>query len=298
MRRTIAALLAALLLAGLPAGADAPRLVLDAAIAWTDAWEHFGGWSGVHVSPDGRSFVTISDKGSFAEGVLERGPDGTLTAAKLTRRGRLHGIDGSLLGESESETDAEGLAVDDPGRAYVSFERFHRVRRYDDLAGAATRLPAHPDFRRLQTNSGLETLALDADGTLYAIPERSGALDRPFPVYRLLDGRWDKRWSIRRDGTFLPVDGDFGPDGRFYLLERDFRWLGGFATRVRRFDVGPDGFTDEVTLLRTDFGALDNMEGLAAWRDPQGRIRVTLLSDDNFFVLQRTMFAEFILEGG
>ena len=70
------------------------------------------------------------------------------------------------------------------------------------------------------------------------------------------------------------------------------------ATRVRRFDVGPDGFTDEVTLLRTDFGALDNMEGLAAWRDPQGRIRVTLLSDDNFFVLQRTMFAEFILEGG
>ena len=53
-----------------------------------------------------------------------------------------------------------------------------------------------------------------------------------------------------------------------------------------------------MTLLRTRFGALDNMESLAAWRDPQGRIRVTLLSDDNFFPLQRTMFAEYILDEG
>ncbi len=92
------------------------------------------------------------------------------------------------------------------------------------------------------------------------------------------------------------MDADFGPDGRFYLLERDFRWLGGFATRVRRFDVGADGFTGEVTLLGTRFGELDNMEGLSAWRDAAGRIRITLLSDDNFFPLQKTMFAEYVLE--
>lgn len=294
MRRAAAALLAALLLAALPAGADGPRLVLDAEVTWTAPGEDFGGWSSLDIGPDGQRFVTVSDRGSFVEGTLDRRPDGTLTGADVTRRGRLHGIGGARL--REGETDAEGLAVDDRGRAYVSFERFHRVRRYDDLAGPATRVRSDPDFRRLQTNSGLETLALDAAGTLYAIPERSGALDRPFPVYRRLGDRWDKSWRIRRDGTFVPVDADFGPDGRFYLLERDFTWLGGFATRVRRFDVGEDGFTDEVTLLRTPFGELDNMEGLSTWRDRQGRIRVTLLSDDNFFPLQKTMFAEYLLE--
>ena len=294
MRPAVAALLAALLLAGLPAGADAPRLVLDSKIDWSGSWEHFGGWSGLDVTPDGSRFVTVSDQGSFADGNFTRDPDGRLVAAKLTRRGRLHGVDGSRL--RENERDAEGLALDDRGRAWVSFERFHRVRRYDDLAGPATGVRSHPDFASFQENSGLETLAFDAAGTLYAIPERSGALDRPFPVYRLRDGAWDKRWKLRRDGPFLPVDADFGPDGRFYLLERDFRWLGGFATRVRRFEVGADGFTGEATLLETRFGELDNMESLSAWRDAAGRIRITLLSDDNFFPLQKTMFAEYVLE--
>jgi hypothetical protein len=294
MMRKPAALFAALLLAAFPARADAPRLVLDAEIVWSSPWERFGGWSGLDVSSDGMSFVTISDQASFARGAFDRKPDGTLEDARMTRRGRLHGVDGKRL--SVGEKDAEGLAVDAEGRAYISFERFHRVRRYDDLAGPAAAVPSHPDFKHLQENSGLETIALDDAGTLYAIPERSGALDRPFPVYRLLGDRWDKSWKVRRDGSFLPVDADFGPDGRFYLLERDFRWLGGFATRVRRFDVTAEGFTNEVTLLGTRFGELDNMEGLATWRDPEGRVRVLLISDDNFFALQRTMFAEYVLE--
>ena len=82
------------------------------------------------------------------------------------------------------------------------------------------------------------------------------------------------------------------------MLERDFKWLGGFATRIRRFTPGPDGFGDEATLLETRFGELDNMEGISVWKDEKGSIRVTLISDDNFFPLQRTMFAEYIVPGG
>ena len=111
------------------------------------------------------------------------------------------------------------------------------------------------DFARLQPNSGLEALAIGPDDTLYAIPERSGAWERPFPVYRLRAGHWDKSLKLRRDGTFLVVDADFGPEGALYVLERDFRWLGGFATRIRRLTLGPDGLDGEVTLYNNERGA-------------------------------------------
>ena len=296
--RLAAALVALAMPAFLPAteaavpGAEGPHLVQMGRIVWREAWEHFGGFSALWVSPDGTSFKTISDRGAFAEGRFER-RNGELEAAHIGRRGRLHGIDGDRL--EGSNVDAEGMAIDRNGRAYVSFENFHRVRRYDDLIGSAAAVPSHPAFAHFQQNSGLETLALDKHGRLYAIPERSGAIRRPFTVYRLLGDAWDSSWKIPREGTFVPVDADFGPDGRFYLLERDFKWLGGFATRVRRFDVTPHGFTNEATLLRTTFGELDNMEGLAAWRDPQGRTRLTLVSDDNFFPLQQTMFVEYVV---
>jgi hypothetical protein len=272
--------------------ADGPRLELVSELVWEEADPRFGGYSGLALSPDGRSFLAISDKGTWARAEIDR-EDGRLASVRMTAIGDLHGVAGDTLGGEDF--DSEGLAVDADGRAFVSFEAFHRVRRYDDIDGPAASVPSHQDFRRLQLNSGLEALAIDADGALHAIPERSGAWERPFPIYRLRGGEWDRTPGIRRDGTFLVVDADFGPDGKLYLLERDFGWVKGFATRVRRFTPGPDGFDDEETLLETPFGALDNMEGLATWRDGDGRIRVVLISDDNFFPLQRTMLAEYVV---
>ena len=272
--------------------ADGPRLELASEVVWSESDSRFGGYSGLELQPDGRTFLAVSDRGTWARGESER-KAGRLGAVRLTGIGPLHEISGAPL--DGDNVDAEGLAVDGKGRAFVSFEAFHRIRRYDDIAGPALEVPSHPDFRKLQRNSGLEALAIDADGTLYAIPERSGAWERPFPVYRLQGREWDRDLSLRRDGTFLVVDADFGPDGKLYLLERDFGWVRGFATRVRRFTLGPDGFEDEATLLETSFGQLDNMEGISTWRDPEGRIRVVLISDDNFFPLQRTMLVEYLV---
>ena len=96
-------------------------------------------------------------------------------------------------------------------------------------------------FGEMQLNSSLESLAAAADGTLYTVPERSGAWDRPFPVWRWREGRgWDQPFALPREGRFLTVDADIGPDGRFYLLERDVGLLG-FRSRLRRFALAPAG---------------------------------------------------------
>ncbi len=277
------------------AAAPAARLELDARVIWREAVPDFGGFSGIEVLDAGAGFVAIGDRGLWVTGRLERA-DGTLTGARLEASGPLRALSGKPLGGNE--VDAEGLAIDAEGRAWVSFEAFHRVRRFDPLDGAAASVPSHPWIEGLQRNSGLEALATDAAGTLYAIPERSGAWERPFPVYRLRAGVWDDALRLPRAGTFLVAGADFGPDGRLYLLERDFVWYGGFATRVRRFTLGPDGFDPGETLLETAFGSSDNFEGISVWRNPAGDTRVTLIADDNFFALQSTVIAEYRVVDG
>ncbi len=273
----------------------APGCELDSKVVWQEPGERFGGFSGLVVEDGGTRFLTISDHGSWATGSFERrtascAPRISTASARCTRS--------PAPRSAAIDVDAEGLArrCRGPGLGLV---------RGASTASAATtgstapprRSRATPTSPKLQLNSGLEALAIAADDTVYAIPERSGRLDRPFPVYRLRDGRWDKPWRIRRDGSFLVSDADFGPEGDLYVLERDFSWLGGFRTRVRRFTPGPEGLGDEVTLLETHRGELDNMEGISVWRDADGRTRVTLISDDNFFPLQQTMFAEYLLDG-
>lgn len=296
IRAVLLALALAVGLAAAQATSPGPRMELDNRIVWSSSEPGFGGFSAIEVLDDGAGFLAISDRGRWASGRFERA-GGRIEGAELTGIGRLRGVNGKPL-PGGSQSDAEGMAVDASGRVYVSFEGFHRIRRYDEIEGPAAEVPSHPDFRRLQQNSALEALAIDADGVLYTIPERSGKVDRPFPVYRLRNGVWDKELEIPRSGEFLVAGADFGPDGRLYVLERAFAWYSGFATRVRRYELGPHGFDAGLTLLESSFGSVDNYEGISVWRGDGGEIRVTLIADDNFFALQSTAIAEYIVVEG
>jgi hypothetical protein len=250
----------------------------------------FGGFSGLEVGPDGARFFALTDRGSIASGRLERNSEGRITGIAETSLVRLLDPEGAPV--SGGGADPEGLAIDDTGRLYVSFEARHRVWAFAAPDAPAEVIPQHPDFRRFQPNSGMEALAVDAAGRLYTLPERSGSEDRPFPVYRF-DGAWSEPFSIPRDGTWLPVGADFGPDGRLYLLERDFRGLFGFYARISRFDVGEAGTGPREVLWETQAVFQNNFEGIAAWRDPAGTTRLTLISDDNFTGVLTTEFADF-----
>lgn len=269
---------------------SAEELTFEGSFVWQDTQEYFGGFSGLEVAADGATFTAISDRGRILKGTFQR-KQGKIQAVQNTALSALLNTKGQPV--TKYDIDAEGLAIDGMGRLFISFEAHHRIWRYDNLGAKAAPTKRNPKFKALQNNSSLEALAISADGTLFSLPERSGKIYRAFPIYRYLNGVWDTRFSIPRSGSFLPVGADFGPDGRLYLLERDFLWYAGFASRIRRFDLTPKGFVNEVVLLTTSFGTHDNLEGLSVWRDGSGRLRLTMVSDDNFLLLQTTEFVEY-----
>lgn len=251
----------------------------------------FGGFSAIETNPDGMGFVAVTDKGLFTSARIMRDKFGQISQIDQGLRQHLRNRDGSPLGPYAS--DAEGLAIATDGTAYVSFERVTRVTRYDTLGATSRPLPKPATFKTLRENASLEALAIDMDGTLYTLPERPIAQSNTFPIYRFRDDVWDQPFNLPRRGFFLAVGADIGPDGRFYLLERQFYGLSGFASRVRRFTIGPAGVSDEQTLLQTKPGQHDNLEGLSVWRDASGSLRLTMISDDNFLFLQRTEIVEY-----
>jgi hypothetical protein len=270
----------------------AAEAVFESEYLWVIDDDRFGGFSGLEVSDNGENFTSISDRGSIITGQIIR-RNGKITGVKADPL--LPILDTKSKPVVNYHVDAEGLAIDAQGRLFISFEADHRVWRYDSVGGQATALKTYKDFKTLQNNSGLEPLAIDTDGTLYSLPERSGEVTRPFPIYRFKDGTWDSPFTIPRRDRYLPVGADFGPDGKFYLLERDFVWYAGFSNRIRRFDLTEEGFVNEETLLTAASSSFGNLEGISVWRDDQGRIRLTMIGDDNFSRFQSTKIVEFSL---
>ncbi|KNG93817.1 esterase-like activity of phytase family protein [Pseudaestuariivita atlantica] len=283
-----AAGLAALTLTGSAATPD--KAVHHGSFRWSEPQDWFGGFSGLEVSDDGRTFTALTDRGLIVRGAFVR-KAGRIAGVRDTAMTPLRDPKGRV--PKPFDRDSEGLAIRADGRLFVSFEGFHRVWVYLSDAAAAW-IPRHPDFKGMQGNSSLEALAVDAAGRLYTIPERSGKLTRPFPVYRYAGRKWSIPFTLPRRGGFLPVGADFGPDGRLYLLEREFTGFG-FRSRVRAFSLLEDRVSGEETLFTTFTRQHDNLEGIAVWRDDAGRIRLTMVSDDNFRRIQRTEFVEYAL---
>ncbi len=259
---------------------DAGAAVFVGRHVWRSDLPEFGEFSGLHMT-DGRGFVTVTDNGRIGRGSLQRDGAGRITAVRLDAFEPLRNAAGEPL--RNDDADAESVVVARDGRIFVAFERDHRVKVYDRLGGPGQALPRHPDFARLRNNLGIEAMAMDANGTIYATPEMPprGWSAGDHPVYRFRDGAWDDRLRITRTMLYLPVGAAFGPDGAFYLLERNFVPVLGFSSRVRRFAIGEDAITGGEVVLETPRGRYGNLEGLAVWRDGQGALVLTMISDDN-----------------
>lgn len=283
---------AALTLAGCTAGLAAPNAEFAGSILLPRSDPLFGGFSGLQFSADGRNFITLSDRGALAAGYVERDSRGAIIQvvmdgpAQLLRDGAGQPLDAPY-------GDSEGLRIAADGTLLISFEQIHRIARYRMNGTLIGTLPVPQDFAGFPANSGLEALAISRSGEIFAIPEGDAAGVAEYPILRLAGGRWSQIGTLRGAGTFRPVDAQFGPDGRLYLLERDFWPFLGFQSRLRRVTLGAGGVIGEDVLLKTRAGRFGNLEGLALWQDRDGGLHVTMVSDDNFIPVQDSEFVDF-----
>ncbi|WP_420585712.1 esterase-like activity of phytase family protein [Ruegeria sp.] len=258
-------------------------------------WRHdadwFGGFSALHVSDNGRQMIALSDRAVLVRADIMRDGD-EIAGIRVTDQWPVLSSKGRLM--SGGVGDSEGVAVRPDGSYYISFEGVHRVAWYAAPDAKARVLRRPRAFAELEQNGSFEALAIDTQGQLYTLPEKNRTQQGDIPVYRWDGQGWTTPFVLPQRGRFLPVSADFGPDGRFYVLERGLS-LTGFRSRLRRWRIEADVPLAEETLFTTGTGAHDNLEGLSVWRDDQGRLRATMISDDNFLALQRTELVEYLL---
>ena len=190
--------------------------------------------------------------------------------------------------------------------AYVGLERVNRILRYD-FAKGFTRALGEPiqlplGARKLPYNKGIEALVmvpkgLPMAGTLIAFSERG--LDAQGNITAFLIGKTLGLFSIRRTENFDVSDAVLLASGDLLVLERKFSWLGGIGIRIRRIPLAsivPGAVVDGPSIFSADLGnEVDNMEGIDAHVTPEGDTVLTLVSDDNFSMIQRNLLLQFTL---
>ena len=267
-------------------------------------YRQFGGISAIRIATDGARFIASSDKGWWLRGRIVY--DGTrpidIVDAEMAP---MLGADGRPL-TARGWYDTEAIA-EDGGTLYVALERVHQIVRFnygkDGLFARGQPITVPAAFRSLPSNRGIEALVfvpkgLPLAGTLIAISERG--LDKSGnTVAFMVGGPSPGSFAVRRSSDYDVGDAALLPGGDVLLLERKFSWTGGLNVRLRRIalaDIRPAVVVDGPVLFEADLGyEIDNMEGLSVHRDATGETVLTLVSDDNFSMLQRTVLLQFTL---
>ena len=116
-----------------------------------------------------------------------------------------------------------------------------------------------------------------------------------------MDGDVATSFSVKRTDDFDVSDCTILPPGDLLLLERRFSPARGIAMRIRRIplaDIKANAVVDGRSMIEADLGyQIDNMEGIAVHNAASGETIVTLVSDDNFSVIQRNLLLQFAIVG-
>jgi hypothetical protein len=268
------------------------------------SYSEFGGFSAIRVAPDGEHFVSLTDKGRWLTGRIVYKGSQLVGIAEAVMAPML-GPDGRTLA-ARGWYDTESLTEWD-GWLYVGIERANRIVRFDfarhGLLARAEVVRTPPSISRLPNNKGLEALTFaprnsNLAGALLAFSERGLDPAGNLKAF-LIGGSTPGEFSVKRRDDFDISDSVTLPSGDVLLLERRFSWWTGIAMRLRRIaiaDIALGALVDGRSLLFADMGyQIDNMEGLSVHTNANGDTVLTMISDDNFSILQRTVLLQFRL---
>jgi hypothetical protein len=270
----------------------------------TSSFRGFGGLSGLRLDAKGERFIAISDKGGWFTGrIVYRGRE--MTGLDDVEAAPMLGPDGKPI-TARGWFDSESIALDG-AFVYIGLERVNQLLRYDfskgftRSRGEVVALP--PAAKKLPFNKGLEALVMvpkgmPLAGTLIAISER-GLDSGGNLIAFLIGGPTPGQFAVRRTNNFDVSDAVLLPSGDLLILERKFSWLAGIGIRIRRIalkSVAPGAVVDGPSIFDADLGhEIDNMEGIDAHVTPEGDTVLTMVSDDNFSMIQRTLLLQFTL---
>jgi len=270
----------------------------------TSSFRGFGGLSGLRLDAKGERFIAISDKGGWFTGrIVYKGRE--MVGLDDVEAAPMLGPDGRAI-TARGWFDSESIALDG-AFVYIGLERVNQVLRYDFSKGFTRSrgevVPLPPAAKKLPYNKGLEALVMVGKGfalagTLIAISER-GLDAQGNLIAFLIGGPSPGQFAVRRTNNFDVSDAVLLANGDLLILERKFSWLTGIGIRIRRIalkSVAPGATVDGPSIFDADLGhEIDNMEGIDAHVTPEGDTVLTMVSDDNFSMIQRTLLLQFTL---
>ena len=266
----------------------------------------FGGLSDLSISADGRRVLFVSDASNWVRSWLSYDGGGNLVGMGEVEIESMRDASGDPMYGKDG--DAEGLAAEtmgDPsGAVLVSFERDHRVWRYDLSKGLDAKpspVPIGSWIDALPANQGLEAIALLPRDTVLAVSETTrdgkGDILGALEAYPMQVGHGGfGSIGVAADEPYAVTSVAADPDGGVFILERRFSFLAGFGAVIRHVpaaDIRARARLAGTLLADLSAANIDNMEGIAMRRDAQGKTFLYVVSDNNFNGLQRTLLLMF-----
>ena len=270
----------------------------------TSKFTGFGGLSGLRLDPKGEQFISFSDKGTWFTGrIVYLGRQ--MTDLADVEAAPMLGPDGTPIA-AHGWYDTESIARDGDA-VYIGIEGVNQVLRFDfgrdGVRAHGNPITLPPAVRTLPRTKGLESLVfvpkgLPLAGTLIAISERGLDPHRNIIGF-LIGGSQPGQFSVRRTDDFDISDAVLLRVGELLVLERKASLRSGIGIRIRRIalqSVTPGAVVDGPSIFDADLGQeIDNFEGIDVHVTADGDTVLTLISDDNFSVIERTLLLQFTL---
>ncbi len=197
-----------------------------------------------------------------------------------------------------NQRDSEGMALDEKGNLYISFERITKIFQFSKKGVRLKEIPLPKQLQNVEvssSNKSLESLAFHPKyGLITALEYPKRGTKRIYQtIYSTSNSFWHFLMEpISRNGI---AEIEVMDDGSFLILERAFNWfIGDFEVNLVRIDPTKclNTFCQKELVAKlkiNKFFGMENFEGLTR----VGKGRYLLISDDNNNILAKTTLVYF-----